>query len=106
MAQGPEELRERLADVHRQLQGTRTVTGDVRELLVDVLGDIDRLLAAEGEAQAAAATGSEEPAAAAGPESNKLARRFAVAAERFEQTHPQLAANIGSVVTALSRLGI
>lgn len=104
MDQGPDELRERLADLHRQLQTTRSASGEIRELLAEVLADIDRLLAGEGEPAA-------EPAAAGGPEpagepEARLSNRLADAAQRFEETHPQLAANIGSVVTALSRLGI
>jgi hypothetical protein len=106
MAQGTEELRAQLADLHRQLQGTRSVSGDVRELLVEVLGDIDRVLTGETEAQASIEPAGAETPGGADLESNPLARRLGEAARQFEDTHPQLAANVGSLVTALSRLGI
>ena len=111
MAPEPEELRSRLADLHQQLQTTRSVSGDVRELLVEVLSDIDRLLAGESQPQPAFEREANElPDSglenSGGLESNRLSRRLGDAARQFEDTHPQLAANIGSVVTALSRLGI
>lgn len=126
MAPEPAELRSRLADLHQQLQTTRTVSGDVRELLVEVLSDIDRLLASASQPQPATEleggdlAGGDlaggEPLESAlsdntalsdnATESNRLSRRLGDAARQFEDTHPQLAANIGSVVTALSQLGI
>ncbi|HEX4149159.1 MAG TPA: DUF4404 family protein [Pirellulales bacterium] len=115
MTQGPEELRARLADLHRQLQATRSVSGDVRTLLVELLGDIDRLLV--DASQPAAAIEQDRGKPEIGEQSGigqpgtelpgtGLGQRLADAAQQFEETHPQLAANLGSVVTALSRLGI
>lgn len=107
MTQGPEELRARLADLHQQLQGTRSVSGDVRELLLQVFADIDRVLADEAKARGAVAPSEgamSEPAAS--ESSPPLAQRLGEAAREFKDTHPQLAANVGSLVTALSRLGI
>ncbi|HEY5316177.1 MAG TPA: DUF4404 family protein [Pirellulales bacterium] len=112
MDQSPEELRARLADLHQQLQGTRSVSGDTRQLLLDILTDIDRVLADTDQSPTGQSLAAGEPAGVetsqpAGSESTPpLAQRLGEAARQFEDTHPQLAANVGSVVTALSRLGI
>ena len=106
MAEGPEELRTRLADLHRQLQGTRSVSGDLRTLLQDVLADIDRVLDATPDSPATFDSGDMATGDAGLESPLPLAQRLGEAARQFEDTHPQLAANVGSLVTALSRLGI
>lgn len=92
------ELRGRLADLHRQLQTTGKVDPDLHALLVDVLSDIAHVLEEQGR--------DEYPPASIAGEPQNLAGRLAEAARQFEDTHPNLSATIGSVITALSRTGI
>ena len=96
-------LKERLNELHQELQSSETVDPEVQELLEQVSGDIAGLLmktAPEGAA--------EETAAEISPEDEKqtLLGRLLNLTEEFEDSHPQLAEAIGRVASALSRIGI
>lgn len=91
-------LRSTLSELHRQLEAARTVDPQAREMLRQVLADIDRVLAEMGE---------EPPAGERAQQtSESLIGRLADAARHFEESHPTLFGSIGSVIDALSRMGI
>lgn len=94
------ELRAKLADLHHQLKATSKVDPELRSLLVEVLADIAAVLDDQGHDEALPA------AQAVAIEPQNLTDRLADAARQFEDTHPNLSATIGSVITALSRTGI
>ena len=88
------DLHATLADLHRQLESAQQVAPNDRELLARVLGDIERVLA----------KGPAEGQPTAEPES--LVTRLTESARNFEESHPTLFGAVGSVIDALSRMGI
>ena len=86
------QLREHLEELHSELASTEAVDDRSRELLGEVLGDIQTLLDRSGPDQ------DQEP--------EGLVERLRDATRQFEETHPKLAAAVGRVVNALSNLGI
>ena len=86
------QLREHLEELHSQLESTEAVDDRSRELLGEILGDIQTLLDRSGEAPV------DEP--------EGLVDRLREATRNFEESHPTLAAAVGRVVDALSNLGI
>jgi Domain of unknown function (DUF4404) len=87
----PSALHERLEALHAELAETRTVDAGSREALVNLLGDITRLLE-----RSPPAGGGEEP----------VAERLESLAVGFEAEHPALGAAIRQVVDALGKAGI
>jgi hypothetical protein len=85
-------LRERLDELHKELEQTDSVDAEARQSLGRVLEEIQALLERpEGEA----------------PESHlSLSERLAEATQNFEESHPRLAEALGRVVDALANLGI
>jgi len=79
-----------------------TVNPEARQRLETALADIHALLD-EGAPLADAAQG--ETALASGEEES-IVERLAAAERHFEQTHPTLAGMVGSIISALSRMGI
>jgi hypothetical protein len=86
------QLREHLEELHSELASTEAVDDRSRELLGEILGDIQTLLDRSGEAR--------------GDEPEGLVDRLREATRHFEESHPTLAAAVGRVVNALSNLGI
>jgi len=86
------QLREHLEELHSELASTEAVDDRSRELLGEVLGDIQTLLDRSGPDR------DQEP--------EGLGERLRDATRQFEETHPKLAAAVGRVVNALSNLGI
>jgi septal ring factor EnvC (AmiA/AmiB activator) len=89
------ELRERLEDLHAELERAPRVDPESRRLLAEVARDIDALLGR-----------SPAPADAGGGEHATLTDRLSELVREFEEEHPALAAAVGRVATALANLGI
>ncbi|HEX4132758.1 MAG TPA: DUF4404 family protein [Pirellulales bacterium] len=87
MADEVEDLRAKLAQLRARLEGEPQLPAETRALLDQVLADIERLPRGER----ADAT---------------LSRRLSEAALEFEGKHPTLSGAVGSVIDALSRMGI
>ena len=85
-------LREHLEHLHSELASTEAIDDRSRELLGEVLGDIQTLLDRSSQDR------SQEP--------EGLVERLRDATRQFEETHPTLAAAVGRVMDALSNLGI
>ncbi|MGD9647846.1 MAG: DUF4404 family protein [Pirellulales bacterium] len=98
MPSDSEKLRQAVAALHEALEDTDTVDLETRQLLTESLQEIHEAL--ERPAQATAPAGAQEK------ESGSVVGRLTTAAEEFEGTHPTLAGLVGSVIDALSRMGI
>lgn len=83
-------LREMLEQLHAELQQAGSVDERSRELLRNVMADIDTLLGPS------AAEAQPEP----------LATRLREAVDEFEESHPALTEAVGRVVDALAKMGI
>ncbi len=81
-----------LARIHERLNEAGTVDAGSRELLTQVMGDIERALAAQG-APVPQATDANTS-------------RLEALAVRFEADHPSLAATLRRLVDLLSEVGI
>jgi hypothetical protein len=86
------QLREHLERLHTELEETDSVDDEARRLLVEVMQDIRAVL-----------DRSDDEPASSNP---SLADRLAEATQRFEESHPTLAAMVGRVADTLSNLGI
>lgn len=85
------ELKDRLAALHAELGRTRSVDDpELRQRLIELLGDITRLLGKP------TTTG----------EHDSLIEQLDALAVRFEADHPSLGAAIRQVVDALAKAGI
>jgi len=85
------ELKDRLAALHAELARTRSVEDpELRQRLIELLGDITRLLGKPT---------SEH-------EHNSLIEQLDALAVRFEADHPALGNSIRQVVDALAKAGI
>ena len=85
-------LREDLERLHQELSRSKSVDAASRELLIDVLHDIEALLERA------------EPETAGPGES--LIDRLRETASHFEESHPALTELVGRIADVLSRLGI
>lgn len=92
MPQRPE-LRKRLQTLHEELENTDAVDDDARQLLVDLIADIQSLIDRSSEADSAHSPGS-------------LSERLEAATREWETSHPNLAAAVGRVMDTLSNMGI
>ena len=88
----PETLSVQLAKLHEDLKGARELDPQSRQLLAEVLGDIQRLMAAQG--------------GAARPPSPSLADRLENIVVRFEADHPTLAASSRRLIDLLGTAGL
>ena len=87
------ELRERLAELHQELERTPAVDDEARRLLATLADDIHGLLdTPEGESPQ-----HDHPS---------LRERLAEAVRQFEEEHPEIAGAVGRVADTLSNLGI
>jgi hypothetical protein len=85
------ELKDRLASLHAELARTRSVDDpELRQRLIELLGDITRLLG--------------KPTTAG--EHHSLVEQLDALAVRFEADHPALGNAIRQVVDALGKAGI
>ena len=84
-------LRQMLEQLHTEIQRAETIDDRSRELLRNVLGDIEDLL---------------ERKQKQGTEPESIVERLREAVGTFEKTHPTLTSAIGAVADALSRMGI
>jgi hypothetical protein len=94
MSDESQRLHARVEELHRRLQTEGAVSGPLREELLRLLADVERLV---------------QPAPsrpAPPPTPNSLAERLLEAGQRFETTHPVLGTTIGNLADALSRIGI
>jgi hypothetical protein len=121
--QGPSanHLQQSLSQLHDLLAGTPRVDESATQLLREVLGDIERLLAnagrREGAAVGTAGTGAPEasagipaaragaPAAVVGAPAMSQSRLEALAVE-FEADHPALAASLREFIELLAGAGL
>jgi len=81
-------LRQSLAKLHAELSGTRQADGPSKQLLRDVLADIERLL--QDDKQVAPASTS----------------KLEALAVRFDSDHPALSASLRQFIDLLGRAGI
>ncbi len=82
-----EHLRAKLAQLRAQLDASSNVAPETRALLDEALVDAEAIVRS-------------------GRRDDTLAHRLGAAASGFEGQHPTLAGAVGSVIDALSRMGI
>ncbi len=87
-------LKQTLGELHAELERLDPADADVRTMLSEALEEIQSTLRRQQ------AGGAPEPSITA------LPSRLTTAAREFEETHPQLSGLLGSVIDALSRMGI
>ncbi|TFG97067.1 MAG: DUF4404 family protein [Myxococcales bacterium] len=87
-----ENLRNRLAELHAELESVDALDADGRDALERVMHDIQDLLARAEDDE--------------GRDAPSLADRLRDAGRHFEESHPALTATVGRVVDALAALGI
>lgn len=97
MADHLQDLRVKLAELQTKLSATGTLDPADRALMEEVVADIELVLAEQ-------ASGAAPGESARAPGS--LVERLATTARNFEDTHPTLFGAVGSVIDALSRMGI
>lgn len=95
-----EQLKQRLSELHQELQSSELDDPDVQSLLHQLSDDIDDLL------QRASAAEPAETEKSRGEKKQSLLDRLLSLTEEFEDSHPQLAEAVGRVAAALSRIGI
>lgn len=93
MQPSQEELQASLAKLHDQLSQVESPSADVRDLIVQVKSDVDRILT---------------PTPAGKPEQDYegLTDRLQGAVHRFEDTHPRLTQCLSGMIDILGRMGI
>jgi hypothetical protein len=103
MSDAHQNLRSSLTALRDQLQSTSLpdaeVSPEMRSLLEGVMTDIDQVLRSKPSGMTAtSATGTQDQ--------KSLVHRLTSAEKQFEETHPTLAGIVGSLIDALSRMGI
>ena len=88
----PETLRMQLANLREDLKGAPELDPKSRQLLAEALGDIQHLIAEQGDA--------------ARPPSPSLADRLESIVVRFEAGHPALAASSRRLIDLLATAGL
>ena len=88
----PETLSVQLAKLREDLKGARELDPQSKQLLAEVLGDIQRLMAVQG--------------SAARPPGRSLADRLENIVVRFEAGHPTLAASSRRLIDLLGTAGL
>lgn len=91
-------LRDKLAELERKLATAGSIDPSDRDLLKEIMADIELVLAHEAGKAPRAHEISHTP--------ESLIERLGEAARNFEETHPTLSGAVGSVIDALSRMGI
>lgn len=110
----PESLQVLLARIHERLKEAGSVDAGSREMLGQVMGDIERALAqgtppsgtipGSGAATPASVSATADASATGVTEANTS--RLEALAVRFEADHPSLAATLRRLVDLLSEVGI
>jgi hypothetical protein len=90
-----QQLRQKLEELHAAVHGAEAVDPAARELLREIVGDIEELLERSERA---------EPSGERHGES--LVERLREAVGRFEETHPTLTEAAGRVIDQLAKMGI
>mgnify|MGYP002530397794 CR=1 FL=1 len=89
-----EQLRDSLTNLHRQLTELDVPGEDVRELIVQVKGDVDRILSQHSHDENHL------------EHANGLSDRLNEAIHRFEDTHPRLTQCLSGIIDVLGQMGI
>lgn len=87
-------LKQTLGELHAELGRLDARDTEVRGLLSDALDEIQTTLRRQQQGLSTSPSIADVPS------------RLTAAARHFEETHPQLAGLLGSVIDALSRMGI
>jgi hypothetical protein len=95
MSDAGQNLRDTLNQLHRQLEATPDIDPEMRTLLAVTVQDIHAKL-----------QGGLERAGEAEPAAESIPDRLGEAIRHFEGSHPTLAGTLGSIIDALSRMGI
>lgn len=93
-----QDLRAKLAELKGKLASASQIEPGDREMLQQIMADVELVLARQ------AAQKPSPPEAP--PTAESLIDRLGDAARNYEETHPTLFGAIGSVIDALSRMGI
>lgn len=102
-----ESLEVMLGRIHERLNEAGSVDAGSRQMLVQVMADIERALAQGVPPGGAIADGgSSAPAGAAASATQPNTPRLEALAVRFEADHPALAATLRRLVDLLSEVGI
>lgn len=103
MSDVQQNLRSSLTALREQLHSTSLPSAEInpemRALLEDVMTDIDQVLRSKPSSTTA-------PSATTAQKQKSLVQRLTSAEKQFEETHPTLAGIVGSLLDALSRMGI
>lgn len=94
------ELQESLARLHSRLSGAPAVDEGARQLLRDVLADIERLLARPAAPTPPARPGTDSPG------SDSPRSRLEALTARFDAGHPTLSASLRELIDLLGRAGL
>lgn len=101
------QLRQSLERLHAELAGTPRVDGASRQLLREVLADIDRLLAvAPGPEGAGSGSAAGSRAGRSALPLEAAPHRLEALAVEFEAEHPGLAGSLRQFVDLLGRAGV
>jgi enoyl-CoA hydratase/carnithine racemase len=96
----PNLLRDQLSKLHEELGSVRHVDPRSKQLLAEVLEDIQRLL------QRDRAAGAQAQSAALPPGNASLPERLEKVAVQFEADHPTLAASSRRLIDLLGKAGL
>lgn len=88
-----QKFRQTLTEIHNELDHATSVDNESRRLLIEVLHDIERLLAGENRQEDH-------------PEYSGMLGRLRKSVEQFEESHPFLAGLVGRMADGLSNMGI
>ena len=100
MTEPAQRLRVTLAQLHGELERVGELDPDVRAMLEASLADIHQVLERTGESKHA------EAGEAAEKEDSSIRERLNEAVQHFEESHPSLATNLGSLIDTLQQMGI
>lgn len=98
MAEKVQHLRDMLSELKGQLAAADDLDSEARDRLQQLVAELERSLAgAQGAASQRQGTAEER---------RSFVGRLAESAQEYEDSHPTLFGAIGSVINALSRMGI
>src|SRR5450755_2658548 len=100
----PKILRDQLSKLHEELGSVRHVDPRSKQLLVEVLEDIQRLLQRDRANAPAAGSGPLPPSPP--PGTGSLLERLEKVAVQFEVDHPTLAASSRRLIDLLGKVGL
>ena len=110
MPDAAHQLRATLAELQEQLAAAGPSTGElnpeVRQRLETALADIHAMLDKGGTPESQADVSQGRPGDVASGADESIVERLSAAERHFESTHPTLAGIVGSIINALSRMGI